>query len=397
MTALRADAPLIPSFAPLTERLRALVDTLPEAQWPPQVFLDELDDVDAPSDTVDDNNASVELTGAQDLSQYLDASALPFDAPAPAQDTEDTQPQSDDAPIAVDALADAEAEHDSALAVDAPASHTVDDLGHLASHEHVDASAESAHAPSDDALVPAVVSAQLADAISTHADTVAVEEPADAEAALGDAQTLAAADAEQATDTHAQHVPTHDDQGAAGADDAVESSEALASVYTGTALAEDADATNAEDWTPGTPALDSVPTDQEGHAADQLRHEHADTHEHAGEQPADEAAQHGDAALPHAGQSHTGEQQHAEVAAPLGEHADIEAYASSDQQVDSGESAASDAQWHAGEQVPSEQGRRIQRAAADGRAFRRARWRSRTRYGTRACRGRACGNRPLSN
>lgn len=264
VTALRADAPLIPSFAPLTERLRALVDTLPEAQWPPQVFLDELDDVDAPSDTVDDNNASVELTGAQDLSQYLDASALPFDAPAPAQDTEDTQPQSDDAPIAVDALADAEAEHDSALAVDAPASHTVDDLGHLASHEHVDASAESAHAPSDDALVPAVVSAQLADAISTHADTVAVEEPADAEAALGDAQTLAAADAEQATDTHAQHVPTHDDQGAAGADDAVESSEALASVYTGTALAEDADATNAEDWTPGTPALDSVPTDQEG-------------------------------------------------------------------------------------------------------------------------------------
>ncbi|UXW30260.1 Hpt domain-containing protein [Xanthomonas oryzae] len=355
VTALRADAPLIPSFAPLTERLRALVDTLPEAQWPPQVFLDELDDVDAPSDTVDDNNASVELTGAQDLSQYLDASALPFDAPAPAQDTEDTQPQSDDAPIAVDALADAEAEHDSALAVDAPASHTVDDLGHLASHEHVDASAESAHAPSDDALVPAVVSAQLADAISTHADTVAVEEPADAEAALGDAQTLAAADAEQATDTHAQHVPTHDDQGAAGADDAVESSEALASVYTGTALAEDADATNAEDWTPGTPALDSVPTDQEGHAADQLGHEHADTHEHAGEQPADEAAQHGDAALPHAGHSHTGEQQHTEVAAPLGEHADIEAYASSDQQVDSGESAASDAQWHAGEQVLSEQ------------------------------------------
>ncbi|QBG91374.1 Hpt domain-containing protein [Xanthomonas oryzae] len=274
VTALRADAPLIPSFAPLTERLRALVDTLPEAQWPPQVFLDELDeldDVDAPSDTLDDNNASVELTGAQDLSQYLDASALPFDAPASAQDTEDTQPQSDDAPIAVDA----------------PASHAVDDVGHLASHEHVDASAESAHAPSDDALVPAVVSEQLADAISMHA--------------------------------------------------------------------EDADATNAEDWTPETPALDSVPTDQEGHTADQLGHEHADTHEHAGEQPADEAAQHGDAALPHAGQSHSGEQQHAEAAAPLGEHADIEAYASSDQQVDSGESAASDAQRHAGEQVPSEQ------------------------------------------
>ncbi|QBH04482.1 Hpt domain-containing protein [Xanthomonas oryzae] len=271
VTALRADAPLIPSFAPLTERLRALVDTLPEAQWPPQVFLDELDDVDAPSDTLDDNNASVELTGAQDLLQYLDASALPFDAPASAQDTEDTQPQSDDAPIAVDA----------------PASHAVDDVGHLASHEHVDASAEFAHAPSDDALVPAVVSEQLADAISMHA--------------------------------------------------------------------EDADATNAEDWTPETPALDSVPTDQEGHTADQLGHEHADTHEHAGEQPADEAAQHGDAALPHAGQSHSGEQQHAEAAAPLGEHADIEAYASSDQQVDSGESAASDAQRHAGEQVPSEQ------------------------------------------
>ncbi|USI99593.1 Hpt domain-containing protein [Xanthomonas prunicola] len=421
VTALRADAPLIPSFAPLTERLRALVDTLPEAQWPPQVFLDELEDVDAPSDTVDGSDASVELTGAQDLSQYLDASALPSDAPAPTQDTEDVQPLSDDAPIAVDALAEAEAEHDSALALDAPAPHAVDDASGVASHEYVDASAETAYTASDDALAPAADAEQLADvlhgdaaqhehadqtasqdtpadeplveadawdatelqhaqatshdhapgehaaqvpaeaaadvvssehdadATSTHADTVAVDELADAEAALGDAQTLAAADAEQATDTHAHHAPTHDDQVAASTDDAVESIEALESVHADTALAEDVNATSADDWTPETAALDSAPTDRDGHVADQVGHEHVGAHEHSGEQPADEATPHSDAARMHAGESYPGDQQHAEEAAQLGEHADMEAHASPDQQLDS------DAQQHAGEQVPSDQ------------------------------------------
>lgn len=422
VTALRADAPLIPSFAPLTERLRALVDTLPEAQWPPQVFLDELDDVDAPGATADGSDASVELTGAQDLSQYLDAGALPSDAPASTQDAEDGQPQPDDAPIAVDELA--EAKHDSALALDAPAPHAVDNAGHAAVHEDVHASAESVPASSDDALVPVAATGQLAeslhgdtapdeeadrtpsqgidahdlpadeplveaeawdatelqhaqtaphahapgehvaehgeasaevvssehdaDATSTHADGIAVDELADAEAALGDAQTLAAADAEQAVDAQAQHVPAHDDQVTAGADEAVESIEALEAVHADAALADEANATTAEDWTPETAALDSAPSDQPGH-------EHADTQEYAGEQPADELAQHSDAARLHDGESYAGQDRPLEEAAQLGEHAEAEAQTSSNQQMDSGDGASADAQQHVHEQVPSDQ------------------------------------------
>ncbi|SOO32176.1 PilL protein [Xanthomonas citri pv. fuscans] len=424
VTALRADAPLIPSFAPLTERLRALVDTLPEAQWPPQAFLDELDDVDAPGATADGSDASVELTGAQDLSQYLDAGALPSDAPASTQDAEDGQPQPDDAPIAVDELAEAEAEHDSALALDAPAPHAVDNAGHAAVHEDVHASAESVPASSDDALVPVAATGQLAeslhgdiapdeeaertasqgsdahdlpadeplveaeawdatelqhaqtaphahapgehvaehgeasaevvssehdaDATSTHADGIAVDELADAEAALGDAQTLAAADAEQAVDAQAQHVPAHDDQVAAGADEAVESIEALEAVHADAALADEANATTAEDWTPETAALDSAPSDQPGH-------EHADTQEYAGEQPADELAQHGDAARLHGGEPYAGQDHPLEEAAQLGEHAEAEAQTSSNRQMDSGDGASADAQQHVHEQVPSDQ------------------------------------------
>lgn len=96
----------------------------------------------------------------------------------------------------MDALADAEAEYDLVLAVDALVLYTVDDLGHLALYEYVDVSAESAYASSDDALVLVVVSAQFADVISTYVDIVVVEELADAEVVLGDAQTLAAVDAE---------------------------------------------------------------------------------------------------------------------------------------------------------------------------------------------------------
>ncbi|KGE50616.1 Hpt domain-containing protein [Xanthomonas axonopodis pv. vasculorum] len=372
VTALRADAPLIPSFAPLTERLRALVDTLPEAQWPPQVFLDELDDIDAPSATVDGSAAPVELTDAQDLSQYLDAGALPSDAPASTQDAEAAQLQSDDAPIAVDELA--EAEPDSALALDAPAPHAVDDAGHAAVHEDVHAAAESVPASSDDALVPIAESGQLADAL--HGDA-APDEAADRAASQGidahdlpadkplvdaeawdatevqhaqteahDAQALAVADAEQAADAQAQHVPTHEDQVAAGADEAIESIEALEAAHADATLADNANPTTAEDWTPETAALDSVPADLPGH-------EHAHTQEHTGEQPADEAAQHGDAALPH--EPYAGEQQPLEQAAQPGEHAAVEAHASANQQMDSADGASADAQQHVHEQVPSDQ------------------------------------------
>ncbi|CEH48305.1 hypothetical protein XACJK48_5900003 [Xanthomonas citri pv. citri] len=242
VTALRADAPLIPSFAPLTERLRALVDTLPEAQWPPQAFLDELDDVDAPGATVDDSDAPVELTDAQDLSQYLDAGALPSNAPASTQDAEDAQPQPDDAPIAVDELAEAEAEHDSALALDAPAPHAVDNASHAAVHEDVHASAESVPASSGDAPVPVAASGQLADA--PHGDATPDEE-ADKDASQGiDAHDLPAdeplVEAEAWDATELQHAQTAPHAHAPG-EDAAEPGEASAEVVSSE---HDADATS---------------------------------------------------------------------------------------------------------------------------------------------------------
>ncbi|CAD0315722.1 Hpt domain-containing protein [Xanthomonas hortorum] len=182
VTALRADAPLIPSFAPLTERLRALVDTLPQAQWPPQAFLEELDDLDATSDEAVSNDTAVELTGMQDLSQYLDASALsshPADtaAPTPVADeaTQDADAQAAvdaDVPIAVDELAEAEAEDTSALALEAPApseAHETADV--VASEQQVGSAeqsgdvAETAHAASGDAFASAAESEQVVDAL----------------------------------------------------------------------------------------------------------------------------------------------------------------------------------------------------------------------------------------
>ncbi|MBB3806668.1 chemosensory pili system protein ChpA (sensor histidine kinase/response regulator) [Xanthomonas arboricola] len=439
VTALRADAPLIPSFAPLTERLRALVETLPEAQWPPQAFLEELDDLDATSDAAAGHAVPVELTGVEDLSQYLDSSALPPETAAPTPDAEDAQPQSADAPIAVDELAEAEAEHDSALALDAPAPHAVDDAGHAAphehehEHEHVDATTDAAHAASDDALVPVADSGQPTDALhgdaaqheqadqavaqgadahdtpadeplveadawdatelqhaqtaphdqapgehaaeapseavvdgvssehdtdatSTQPDSVAVDELADAEAALGQAQTLATADAdaEQAMDAQAAHAQTHDEHAAARPDDAVETIEALEAVHADVALDAQPQATTAEDWTPETAALDSVPSDQDGHAVDQGVHAQADTQELSGEQPADEALQHSDAALPHAGETLAGEPPHSADLAQSDEHAAAAEHAST-QHADADQDAASGAQQYAGGQVQAEQ------------------------------------------
>ncbi|CAE6802339.1 Hpt domain-containing protein [Xanthomonas arboricola] len=196
VTALRADAPLIPSFAPLSERLRALVETLPEAQWPPQAFLDELEDLDAPGEMAVSSESAVELTGAQDLSQYLDASALPSDTSdhsAPvhvADDAADADAHADaDAAIAVDELAEAEAEDSSSLALDAPAPHEQTQTADLAAleQEQVADSVEAAQAPAGDAVasdagVEPVADASRGDAVQhqhrhQHADEAEAESP----------------------------------------------------------------------------------------------------------------------------------------------------------------------------------------------------------------------------
>ncbi|NIJ85511.1 chemosensory pili system protein ChpA (sensor histidine kinase/response regulator) [Xanthomonas arboricola] len=196
VTALRADAPLIPSFAPLSERLRALVETLPEAQWPPQAFLDELEDLDAPGEMAVSSESAVELTDAQDLSQYLDASALPSDTSdhsAPvhaADDAADADAHADaDAAIAVDELAEAEAEDTSSLALDAPAPHEQAQMADLAApeQERVADSVETAQAPAGDAVasdagVEPVADASRGDAVQhqhrhQHADEAEAESP----------------------------------------------------------------------------------------------------------------------------------------------------------------------------------------------------------------------------
>ncbi|AJC44484.1 transcriptional regulator [Xanthomonas sacchari] len=72
---LQAPSPVIPSFGDLAQRLRALVETLPEVQWPPMAYDEDEDDVAAP--TADaaglDPQAvqAVELTAADDLSAFV--------------------------------------------------------------------------------------------------------------------------------------------------------------------------------------------------------------------------------------------------------------------------------------------------------------------------------------
>ncbi|HEY0333546.1 MAG TPA: Hpt domain-containing protein [Stenotrophomonas sp.] len=70
VAALQAESPRIPSFAPLAQRLRVLVDSLPEAQWLPQHTLD--DEIEALEPVLAEGE---ELTATHDLDAYLGMSA----------------------------------------------------------------------------------------------------------------------------------------------------------------------------------------------------------------------------------------------------------------------------------------------------------------------------------
>ncbi|MGQ5275132.1 Hpt domain-containing protein [Xanthomonas arboricola pv. corylina] len=442
VAALRADAPLIPSFTPLTERLRALVEKLPEAQWPPQAFLDELEDLDAPGEMAVSSESAVELTGAQDLSQYLDASALPSDTSdhsAPvhvADDAADADAHAGaDTLIAVDELAEAEAEDTAALALDAPAPHEQTQTAEVAAleQEQVADSVEIAQAPAGDAVVSDAGAEQLADAAhgdaaqhqhqaeaespgvdahdtpadepvvdadawdatglqqaghvdaASHAQAgdvpqagehVAVDELSDAEAALGDAQTLAAPEAgeiaaeraEAEQQSPGEHAAEHEqlkgdasaqDAEAALSDDAastdeapVETIEALEAVHAQAPLADHTQAATSEDWTQDSAALDGESTEQGDHVS--TPHDEA-IGAHA-QPPADEAAQHGDAALPQDADAQLGDQLQVQDTAQLGEHPSSEEHALSGEQVHlqepahAHEAAQSEAQVESGEQ-----------------------------------------------
>ncbi|NIK42452.1 Hpt domain-containing protein [Xanthomonas arboricola] len=379
VTALRADAPLIPSFAPLSERLRALVETLPEAQWPPQAFLDELEDLDAPGEMAVSSESAVELTGAQDLSQYLDASALPSDTSdhsAPvhaADDAADADAHADaDAPIAVDELAEAEAEDTSSLALDAPAPHEaeaespgVDAHDTPADEPVVDADAWDATGLQQAGHVDAASHAHAGD-VPEAGEHVAVDELSDAEAALGDAQTLAAPEAgeiaveraeaeQQSPGEHAaEHEKLEQREGHASAQDAdvalsdevastdeapVETIEALEAVHAQAPLADHTQAATTEDWTPDSAALDGESTEQGDHVStphDEAIGAHAQL-------PADAAVQQVDAALPQDDDAQLGDQLQAQDTAQLGQHP------SSEEHALSGEQEHPDAHAHADE------------------------------------------------
>nr|WP_279363239.1 Hpt domain-containing protein [Xanthomonas sacchari] len=95
---LQAPSPVIPPFTDLAQRLRALVETLPEVQWPPIAHDEDDEDLSAsaPAEAGLDEQAvqAVELTAADDLSAFLgDAAhlheALPADDIAGQSDAVD--------------------------------------------------------------------------------------------------------------------------------------------------------------------------------------------------------------------------------------------------------------------------------------------------------------------
>ncbi|WP_313251755.1 Hpt domain-containing protein [Stenotrophomonas sp.] len=93
INALRDPAPRIPAFPGVAERLQALVDALPDAKWPPMPVEDELSLDDADPAPVEEAGAvepsAPELSMAEDLSAYLDASLLEgTPGAAPVQDVQ---------------------------------------------------------------------------------------------------------------------------------------------------------------------------------------------------------------------------------------------------------------------------------------------------------------------
>ncbi|WP_295964580.1 Hpt domain-containing protein [uncultured Xanthomonas sp.] len=81
---LQAPSPVIPPFTELSQRLRALVETLPEVQWPPIAHDEDDEDLSAsaPAEAGLDEQAvqAVELTAADDLSAFLGDAAHPHEA-----------------------------------------------------------------------------------------------------------------------------------------------------------------------------------------------------------------------------------------------------------------------------------------------------------------------------
>lgn len=320
---LQAPSPVIPPFTDLAQRLRALVETLPEVQWPPIAHDEDDEDLSASAqgDSGLDAQAvqAVELTAADDLSAFVGDEAhlhetLPADEAVGQAGEGDVDrhaadvhadlasvPSSEEAPASTPAETDATLDSEAAMPVSAG-----EDTSRVAqpTSEHDDAPSQ------DEASVEALAASQdpghaeeqAALAQDGQLDELTVEAPLSAEqvsddsapdaldaAAAPDATADAAAvDAATDTVTDAQDVqaPSHDGEAHDSEDRQVE----------GHADATQDVSVHAQDVQASDHAAAAV--DAEGHAADAHTDDTQDDAEHAhdAQAPEDMAVVDGDAA-----------------------------------------------------------------------------------------------------
>ncbi len=343
---LQAPSPVIPPFTDLAQRLRALVETLPEVQWPPIAHDEDDEDLSAsaPAEAGLDEQAvqAVELTAADDLSAFLGDAAhlhetLPADDIAGQSDAVDADqhridvhadaasaqssdgaaastPADSDATTDTDAASLASASEDEPLAVEQAAAHD-----HAQSHDA--AAGDEAAAPHDerdadeqaalaqdgqlDALtVEAPLSAeQVSDPAPEALDPAAAQDAA-VDAVIADAATDTPMDAqelqapEHAGESHGSEAHAIESQDGEAQDASVHAPESQVSDHS--AADRDADATEAqatdhsaadhavEDYATDAQANDSQ--DASAHGQDAQTSEHDATHGDA-DAPIDDTAE----------------------------------------------------------------------------------------------------------
>ncbi|XQA79406.1 Hpt domain-containing protein [Xanthomonas sacchari] len=199
---LQAPSPVIPPFTDLAQRLRALVETLPEVQWPPIAHDEDDEDLSAsaPAEAGLDEQAvqAVELTAADDLSAFLGDAAhlhetLPADEAAGQAGEGDVHADTAVVPSSEEAAASAQ---DQASAQDAL---PVEESAASQDADHAEEQAALAQDGQLDALtVEAPLSAeQVLDDPAPDAMAPAAAPDATADAAAVDAETDTTADAQE--------------------------------------------------------------------------------------------------------------------------------------------------------------------------------------------------------
>ncbi|XTQ95398.1 Hpt domain-containing protein [Xanthomonas sacchari] len=318
---LQAPSPVIPPFTDLAQRLRALVETLPEVQWPPIAHDEDDEDLSAPAPAeagLDEQAVqAVELTAADDLSAFLgDAAhlheALPADDIAGQSDAVDADqhridvhadaasaqssdgaaastPADSDATTDTDAASLASASEDEPLAVEQAA----------APHDERDADEQAALAQDgqlDELTVEAPLGAeQVSDLVPEALDPAAQDATVDA--VIADAATDTPMDAqelqapEHAGESHGSEAHPIEAQDGEARDASVHAPESQVSDHSAADRDADADATEAQ-------ATDHSAADHavEDHATDAQASDSQDASAHGQDAQASEHdATHGDA------------------------------------------------------------------------------------------------------